>query len=61
MNFDTIEFVFAVPTSMFASYNSINAPKKLLLGLEMGHSNNPEQNERINKWVEDFLKTGKAD
>lgn len=49
------------PTSMFASYNSISSPKKLLLGLEMGHSNSPEQGERINKWMEDFLKTGKAD
>ena len=49
------------PTSMYAAYNVIGAPKKLLLGLEMGHGNSPEQNERINKWVEDFLKTGKAD
>lgn len=49
------------PTSMFASYNSISSPKKLLLGLEMGHSNNTEQAERMNKWMEDFLKTGKAD
>lgn len=49
------------PTSMFAAYNSISASKKLLLGLEMGHNNSPEQGERINKFIEDFLKTGKAD
>lgn len=49
------------PTSVFAAYNVITAPKKLLLGLEMGHANSPEQGERINKWIEDFLKTGKAD
>ncbi len=49
------------PTSMFAAYNSINAPKKLLLGLEMGHGNSPEQGERINKWVENYLKTGKGE
>jgi cephalosporin-C deacetylase-like acetyl esterase len=49
------------PTSSYAAYNVITAPKKLLLGLEMGHANSPEQGERINRWIEDFLKTGKAD
>lgn len=49
------------PTSMYAAYNSISAPKKLLLGLEMGHNNSPEQNDRANRWIEEFLKTGKAD
>jgi cephalosporin-C deacetylase-like acetyl esterase len=49
------------PTSIYAAYNSISAPKKLLLGLEMGHNNSPEQTERINKWIEDYLKTGKAE
>ncbi len=48
------------PTSMYASYNVITAPKNLLLGLEMGHANTPEQNERINTWIEKFLKEGKA-
>jgi cephalosporin-C deacetylase-like acetyl esterase len=48
------------PTSSYAAYNVIAAPKKLLLGLEMGHANSPEQGERINRWIEDFLKTGKA-
>jgi Acetyl esterase (deacetylase) len=49
------------PTSMFASYNVITSPKKLLLGLEMGHANSPEQNDRLNAWIEKFLKEGKAE
>lgn len=39
------------PTSMFAAYNVIQAPKFLLLALEMPHSANPEQNARIEAWV----------
>jgi cephalosporin-C deacetylase-like acetyl esterase len=49
------------PTSSFAAYNTIRAPKKLLLGLEMGHANSEEQTRRINDWIEKFLKEGKAD
>jgi len=49
------------PTSMYAAYNQITAPKKLLLGLEMGHGNSEEQGTRINRWIETFLKEGKAD
>ncbi len=48
------------PTSMYAGYNVISAPKTLVLGLEMGHANSPEQNERLNTWIEKFLKEGKA-
>lgn len=48
------------PTSMYASYNVITSPKTLLLGLEMGHANSAEQNERLNGWIEKFLKEGKA-
>lgn len=48
------------PTSMYASYNVVTAPKTLLLGLEMGHANSAEQNERLNTWIEKFLKEGKA-
>lgn len=48
-------------TTMFAAYNSINAPKKLLLALETGHALTNEQSERVNKWIESFLKNGKAD
>ena len=48
------------PTSMYASYNVITAPKTLLLGLEMGHANSVEQNDRLNLWIERSLKEGKA-
>ena len=39
------------PTSMFAAYNLITAPKQLLLALETGHATTPEQLERINAWI----------
>lgn len=44
------------PTSVYAAYNQIAAAKTLLLGLEMGHNNSPEQGERINAWIETNLK-----
>jgi cephalosporin-C deacetylase-like acetyl esterase len=44
------------PTSLFAVYNTITSPKSLLLGLEMGHANSAEQNDRLNLWIEKFLK-----
>jgi cephalosporin-C deacetylase-like acetyl esterase len=46
------------PTSMFSAYNVIQGPKKLMLALETGHNNVPEQVERVNRWIELFLKTG---
>ena len=49
------------PTSSYAAYNTITAPKKLLLGLEMGHANSEEQTRRINDWIEKLLKEGKTD
>lgn len=49
------------PTSMYSSYNVIGAPKRLMLALETGHNQVPEQQERINQWLEKFLKTGKAE
>jgi cephalosporin-C deacetylase-like acetyl esterase len=49
------------PTSMYASYNVIGAPKQLLLALETGHNQAPEQVERVNKWLENFLKSGKTE
>jgi cephalosporin-C deacetylase len=39
------------PTSMYAAYNSITAPKSLLLALETGHWTYPEQNEKLNLWL----------
>jgi cephalosporin-C deacetylase len=44
------------PTSIYASYNLITAPKTLLLGLEMGHANSVEQTEKLNNWIEQKLK-----
>jgi cephalosporin-C deacetylase len=44
------------PTSSFAAYNVITAPKQLILGLEMGHANSAEQADRINNWLERSLK-----
>lgn len=49
------------PTSSFAAYNVITAPKKLLLGLEMGHANSTEQTNRLNDFIEKLLKEGKAE
>jgi len=49
------------PTSSYAAYNVITAPKTLLLGLEMGHANSTEQTERINNWIEKSLKEGKTE
>ena len=38
------------PTSMYAAYNVINAPKELKLYLEVGHWTFPEQTEMLNEW-----------
>jgi cephalosporin-C deacetylase-like acetyl esterase len=45
------------PTSMFAAYNSVGAPKTLLLALETGHGLSNEQSDRINDWIEKLLKS----
>ena len=39
------------PTSMYAAYNVITAPKSLYLSLETGHWTYPEQNEVMNNWL----------
>lgn len=44
------------PTSMYASYNVIMAPKSLFLAQETGHWTYPEQNEKLTKWIVDKLK-----
>ena len=44
------------PTSMFAAYNIIAAPKNLLLALETGHSLTNEQSDQVNRWIEERLK-----
>jgi cephalosporin-C deacetylase-like acetyl esterase len=48
------------PTSMYAAYNTLKAPKTLLIGLEMGHANSPEQTAQIEAWLEKNLKQGRA-
>jgi cephalosporin-C deacetylase len=49
------------PTSTFSAYNVITAPKQLLLGLEMGHANSPEQGERIDRWIAEKLLSGRSE
>ncbi len=44
------------PTSMYAAYNVISAPKTLNLVLETGHWTYPEQNEKMGAWLVDRLK-----
>ncbi|MBL8210579.1 MAG: acetylxylan esterase [Bryobacterales bacterium] len=44
------------PTSMYAAYNVIPGPKKLMLALETGHNNVPEQVAAVNDWLLAFLK-----
>lgn len=44
------------PTSMFAAYNSVAAPKRLLLAYETGHTMTNEQTARVNEWLESLLK-----
>jgi len=44
------------PTSMYAAYNVISAPKELYLALETGHWEYPEQNEKLNNWLLSQLK-----
>jgi len=44
------------PTSMYAAYNVIKAPKELYLALETGHWTYPEQREKFNNWIIQKLK-----
>lgn len=39
------------PTSMFSAYNSINAPKELMIMQETGHWTYPEQQEKMRNWL----------
>jgi cephalosporin-C deacetylase len=47
------------PTSMYSAYNVINAPKQLLLAIETGHNTVPEQVERVDNWIANFLKANR--
>jgi cephalosporin-C deacetylase-like acetyl esterase len=44
------------PTSMYAAYNVISAPKELYLALDTGHWTYPEQGEKMNAWLLSRLK-----
>jgi cephalosporin-C deacetylase len=48
------------PTSMYAAYNVIGAPKQLMLALETGHGRVPEQTDAVNRWLEEYVRTGQA-
>ena len=39
------------PTSTFAAFNVITAPKQLVLALELGHVIGPEQTDRMTRWL----------
>ncbi len=43
------------PTSMYAAYNVITAPKSLFLALETGHWMYPEQRENMESWLQKQL------
>lgn len=44
------------PTSMYAAYNLISAPKELFLALETGHWTYPEQGEKLTGWLVSKIK-----
>ena len=44
------------PTSMYAAYNIITAPKSLFLALDTGHWSYPEQRDMMNDWLLERLK-----
>lgn len=45
------------PTSMYAAYNVITAPKELFTAPETGHWTYPEQGEKLSNWLISKLKT----
>lgn len=50
------------PTSMYAAYNVIKAPKELYLALETGHWTYPEQRNEFNRWmIQKLLGENRAD
>ncbi len=44
------------PSSTFAAYNSITAPKSLIIKQETGHWGFAEQNDKMSVWIADELK-----
>jgi cephalosporin-C deacetylase-like acetyl esterase len=49
------------PTSVFSAFNSIKAPKQLVLALEANHPIIPEQTEAVNQWIEKFIAAAKLE
>jgi cephalosporin-C deacetylase-like acetyl esterase len=47
------------PTSMYAAYNVITAPKRLILAYDTGHRSTQEQVDDVNTWLGDEL-TGRT-
>lgn len=47
------------PTSIFSAFNVITAPKHWMLALTTGHNTTPEQNGRMEAWMEELLRTGR--
>jgi len=45
------------PTSTYAAYNQITAPKQLYLALETGHWIYKEQDEKLSGWLQEQLQT----
>ncbi len=39
------------PTSVFSTYNTLSAPKRLLVARKMGHTVFPEVDERVRSWL----------
>ncbi len=48
------------PTSTYAAYNQVKAPKRLILALETGHWTVKEQQDAVGAWLMKYLKTGVA-
>lgn len=43
------------PTSMYAAYNVITAPKRLMLAHDTGHRSTQEQTDDVNRWLAEEL------
>ena len=56
--YDTVNFArkLKVPGLYSWGYNDETSPPKI----ETGHTIVPEQRARVNRWIQEFLKTGKA-
>ena len=46
------------PTTAYAAYNSIIAPKQLVLALETGHGQVKEQADVVDAWIDEYVKQG---